>query len=156
SSSVFSDGAFADGAAPAYRFVGGSRRGVQRRALTARHLPFPGSYRGESGTHSWILVPYWRRASLDSRRPPSPRWGPTGLHRTQNKKYKHFQRDKRKISLSFQGGQRGSRRPYDEARLADLGGVALPGSPAEFGKLIAEDTEKWGKVIPAANIKPQV
>jgi hypothetical protein len=30
----------------------------------------------------------------------------------------------------------------------------LPGSPAEFGKLIAQDTEKWGKVIRAANIKP--
>ena len=42
-----------------------------------------------------------------------------------------------------------------KARLADLGGVALPGSPAEFGKLIADETEKWGKVIRAANIKPQ-
>jgi hypothetical protein len=31
--------------------------------------------------------------------------------------------------------------------------VVLPGSPAEFGKLIAEETEKWGKVIRAANIK---
>jgi tripartite-type tricarboxylate transporter receptor subunit TctC len=41
-----------------------------------------------------------------------------------------------------------------KARLADLGGVALPGSPAEFGKLIAAETEKWGKVIRAANIKP--
>jgi tripartite-type tricarboxylate transporter receptor subunit TctC len=37
-------------------------------------------------------------------------------------------------------------------RLADLG-VALPGSPAEFGKLIADETEKWGKAIRAANIK---
>ena len=42
-----------------------------------------------------------------------------------------------------------------KARLADLGGVALPGSPAEFGKLIADETEKWGKVIRAANIKPE-
>ena len=31
----------------------------------------------------------------------------------------------------------------------------LPGSPADFGKLIADDTEKWGKVIRAANIKPE-
>jgi len=31
----------------------------------------------------------------------------------------------------------------------------LPGSPAEFGKLIADETEKWGKVIRAANIKVQ-
>ena len=31
----------------------------------------------------------------------------------------------------------------------------LPGSPAEFGKLIADETEKWGKVIRAANIKPE-
>jgi len=40
-----------------------------------------------------------------------------------------------------------------KARLADLGGTPLPGSPAQFGKLIAEETEKWGKVIGAANIK---
>jgi hypothetical protein len=31
----------------------------------------------------------------------------------------------------------------------------LPGSPADFGKLIADETEKWGKVIRAANIKAQ-
>jgi hypothetical protein len=40
-----------------------------------------------------------------------------------------------------------------KARLVDLGGTALAGSPADFGKLIAEETEKWGKVIRAANIK---
>ena len=39
--------------------------------------------------------------------------------------------------------------------LADLGGTPLPGSPVQFGKLIAEETEKWGKVIRVANIKPQ-
>ena len=39
------------------------------------------------------------------------------------------------------------------ARLADLGGTVLPGSPADFGKLIVDETEKWGKVIRAANIK---
>jgi tripartite-type tricarboxylate transporter receptor subunit TctC len=43
--------------------------------------------------------------------------------------------------------------PKLRARLADLGGTMLPGSPADFGKLIAEETEKWGKVIRAANIK---
>jgi len=42
-----------------------------------------------------------------------------------------------------------------KARLADLSGAALAGSPAEFGKLIADETEKWGKVIRAANIKPE-
>ena len=41
------------------------------------------------------------------------------------------------------------------ARLADLGGTALPGLPADFGKLIAAETEKWGKVIRAANIKAE-
>ena len=40
-----------------------------------------------------------------------------------------------------------------KARLADVGGTVLAGSPANFGKLIAEETEKWGKVIRAANIK---
>ena len=34
-----------------------------------------------------------------------------------------------------------------KARLADLGAAPFAGSPAEFGKLIAEDTEKWGKVV---------
>ena len=40
-----------------------------------------------------------------------------------------------------------------KARLADLGGTVLAGSPAEFGKLIADETEKWAKVIRAVNIK---
>jgi hypothetical protein len=40
-----------------------------------------------------------------------------------------------------------------KARLADLGGIALTGSPSDFGKLIVEETEKWGKVVRAANIK---
>jgi hypothetical protein len=41
------------------------------------------------------------------------------------------------------------------SRLANLGSTPLPGSPADFGKLIAEEIEKWGKVIRAANIKPE-
>jgi tripartite-type tricarboxylate transporter receptor subunit TctC len=43
--------------------------------------------------------------------------------------------------------------PGIRTRLADLGGTALPGSPAEFGKFIADETDKWGKVARAANIK---
>jgi tripartite-type tricarboxylate transporter receptor subunit TctC len=43
--------------------------------------------------------------------------------------------------------------PKLKARLADLGGTPLPGTPADFGKLIADETEKWAKVIRAANIK---
>jgi len=42
-----------------------------------------------------------------------------------------------------------------EYRLADLGGTPLPGSPADFGKLVADDIEKWAKVIKFANIKPE-
>jgi tripartite-type tricarboxylate transporter receptor subunit TctC len=42
-----------------------------------------------------------------------------------------------------------------KARLADLGGTVLALSPADFAKLIAEETEKWGKLIRAANIKPE-
>jgi tripartite-type tricarboxylate transporter receptor subunit TctC len=45
--------------------------------------------------------------------------------------------------------------PVMKARLADLGGAMLPGSPADFGKLIADETEKWGKVVRAANIKAE-
>ena len=45
---------------------------------------------------------------------------------------------------------------FIKARLIDLGGLVLPpGSPADFGKLIADETEKWAKVIRAANIKPE-
>jgi tripartite-type tricarboxylate transporter receptor subunit TctC len=44
--------------------------------------------------------------------------------------------------------------PKMKAKLTALGGTALPGSSSDFGKLIAEETEKWGKVIRAANIKP--
>ena len=45
--------------------------------------------------------------------------------------------------------------PKMKARLLDLGGTVLAGSPADFGKLISDETEKWGKVIRVANIKLQ-
>jgi tripartite-type tricarboxylate transporter receptor subunit TctC len=44
--------------------------------------------------------------------------------------------------------------PKMRARLADLGGTMLPGSPADFGRLIAEETEKWGKVVKFSGAKP--
>jgi tripartite-type tricarboxylate transporter receptor subunit TctC len=43
--------------------------------------------------------------------------------------------------------------PKTKTHLADLGGVALPGSPVQFGKLIAEETEKWGNVVKFTGIK---
>jgi tripartite-type tricarboxylate transporter receptor subunit TctC len=45
--------------------------------------------------------------------------------------------------------------PTFTARLADLGTAPMAMTPADFGKLIADETEKWGKVIRAANIKPE-
>jgi tripartite-type tricarboxylate transporter receptor subunit TctC len=45
--------------------------------------------------------------------------------------------------------------PKLKARLADLGSVPLPGPPSTFGKLIADETEKWGKVIRFAGIRAQ-
>jgi tripartite-type tricarboxylate transporter receptor subunit TctC len=45
--------------------------------------------------------------------------------------------------------------PGVKGRLADLGYTALASSPAEFGKFMAEETEKWGRVIRGANIKPE-
>ena len=52
-------------------------------------------------------------------------------------------------------GRAGVRHQRDplRTRLAQLGGTVLAGSAADFGKLFAEETEKWGKVIRAANIK---
>ena len=45
--------------------------------------------------------------------------------------------------------------PKIKAKLADLGGAVLAGSPADFGQLIADETEKRGKVVRGANIKPE-
>jgi tripartite-type tricarboxylate transporter receptor subunit TctC len=45
--------------------------------------------------------------------------------------------------------------PKIKSRLADLGGTVLLGSPADFGKLIAAETEKWATVIKFAGIKPE-
>jgi tripartite-type tricarboxylate transporter receptor subunit TctC len=45
--------------------------------------------------------------------------------------------------------------PGMKARLAAIGGEPLPGSSAEFGRLIAEETEKWAKVVRAAGLKPE-
>jgi hypothetical protein len=39
--------------------------------------------------------------------------------------------------------------------MIELGAPPLSGSPADFGRLIAEETEKWGRVIRAGNIKPE-
>jgi tripartite-type tricarboxylate transporter receptor subunit TctC len=45
--------------------------------------------------------------------------------------------------------------PKIKSRFTELGGTSLAGSSADFAKLIAEETEKWGKVIRAAKIKPE-
>jgi hypothetical protein len=41
-----------------------------------------------------------------------------------------------------------------KTRLADMGGTALAGSPADFGRLVVEETEKWGKVVKFSGAKP--
>jgi hypothetical protein len=42
-----------------------------------------------------------------------------------------------------------------KARFRDLGGIAMGGSPADLGNLMAQDSEKWTKVIRTANIRPE-
>ena len=44
--------------------------------------------------------------------------------------------------------------PKIGAGLADIGGIALAGLPSDFGKLVADETEKWGKVVKFAGVKP--
>jgi hypothetical protein len=41
-----------------------------------------------------------------------------------------------------------------KGRLADMGGILLAGSPADFGRHIADETEKWAKVVKFAGLKP--
>jgi tripartite-type tricarboxylate transporter receptor subunit TctC len=45
--------------------------------------------------------------------------------------------------------------PKMKARLADLGSEVMPMTPVEFGKLITDETEKWGKVVKFAGLKPE-
>jgi tripartite-type tricarboxylate transporter receptor subunit TctC len=45
--------------------------------------------------------------------------------------------------------------PKIKARFADLGGTVVGGSPADFGKFIADETEKWAKVVKFAGMKPE-
>ena len=59
------------------------------------------------------------------------------------------------VSLINRETNAGLADPTIKARLDDMGGMALTGSPADFGKLITDETEKWGKVIRDAGIKAE-
>ena len=63
---------------------------------------------------------------------------------------KHADGDRRQAE---QRDQCGHRQSQDKGSVAELGNMVLPTSPADFEKLVAEETKKWGKVIRAANIK---
>ena len=43
--------------------------------------------------------------------------------------------------------------PKMKAKLAELGGMLVPGTPEDFGKLVADETDKWAKVVKAANVR---
>jgi len=45
--------------------------------------------------------------------------------------------------------------PGMKAKLAAIGGAPMPGSPADFGRLITDETEKWGKVVRTGGLKPE-
>src|SRR5262245_54276506 len=65
---------------------------------------------------------------------------------------KHADRSHRKLNREINTALAD---PKIKAQLADLGSPALAGSPADFGKHIADETEKWAKVIKFAGIKPE-
>ena len=64
------------------------------------------------------------------------------------------QHPRRHRQQAQQGDQRRLADLKIKARLADLGAQPLSGSPADFGNHVSAETEKWAKVIRAANIKP--
>jgi tripartite-type tricarboxylate transporter receptor subunit TctC len=70
----------------------------------------------------------------------------TGIGVPKNTPAEIVERLNREINAAFAD-------PAMKARFADTGGNVLPGSPADFGKLIAEETEKWGKVVKASQAK---
>jgi tripartite-type tricarboxylate transporter receptor subunit TctC len=45
--------------------------------------------------------------------------------------------------------------PKARARLAEMGGMIFAGSPADFGKLVVSETEKWAKVVKSSGMKPE-
>ena len=65
----------------------------------------------------------------------------------------HARRDRRQAQRRGECNPRRSRRR--KARFTELGASLLPGSPADFGKLLADETEKWGKVVKFAGAKPE-
>ena len=64
----------------------------------------------------------------------------------------HVGRDRRQAQ---QNDQCRLHRPKFKARLADLGGDGMPGTPADFTKVIADETDKWGKVVKFAGLKAE-
>lgn len=99
----------------------------------SRTFPVPDTLIAITGSGSWFVPAY--EASIWSGI-GAPRNTPTGIVEKLNKE----------INAAFA-------EPKLRARLEGLGGMVLAGSPADFGKLIADETERWGKVIRAANIK---
>jgi len=64
------------------------------------------------------------------------------------------QRTQSRIKLSLTPRDIALADPTMQERIANFSYAILPGSPAEFGKFIGEETEKWGEVVQAANMKP--
>src|SRR5262249_51962033 len=88
-----------------------------------------------------------RRAD-DRRNSPGLRGG--GVVRYRGAKG-HAARDRRDAQ---RGGKRGARRFEARGAARKLGGVPMPMTPAQFGKLIADETEKWAKVVKFSGAKP--
>ena len=107
------------------------------------------TYPDAAGAHHRRLCPRWRkRPDIPAVVPGYEAGGFVGIGAPRNTPAAIVEKLNKEINAALAD-------PQMKARLADLGASVLPGSPADFGRLIADDTEKWAKVVKLSGAKPE-